>query len=710
MVKLQITEDPPEHKSHLRTPPHLRGHLGVVGIETSPLETSSETSLGSESPNAFDQPGTLGSHSRGSSADTTASSHTPSYSGGQTLHAGPYTPLKVGGMGESRNRPHSYSGGLSSADLLRLQQAGGSPGVPETWSSPNGTPERQAPAEQPTYPSLVGQGSRSQEALLGTRSDETQGSYEAPPRQQYGSLAQGPTAHAASSAAPSAPYAAANRPTGIAASGAQFRQRAFSPPQPVPTVMQSPPNFGYPGPLPLTVAGGQQLYDMMLPTPPLENPAMARLQQQTPYRGVHQHSASDPASLRDPAVLALLNTNMQAAFAAGQIYGPAAMVPPNMAMFNQFYAGPEGYPSPDLAMMARLQPQFTGQYGIPSAQSATAVGSNRQQATQSPESSSGLGPNANNRKLGLYKTELCRSWEEKGSCRYGAKCQFAHGEEELRLVQRHPKYKTEICRTFWVSGSCPYGKRCCFIHTELPGAANQGGGQDNAASHGAGEQRPRSDSDPNEGSTSLLARISAKRQEPLGANKPGSVSTTPPATGFGGRPGSLRVDTSVLDPNAGKQNKSAFPTFTHNGILVSSNDEAPAMSPGPVTAAPDFGRHAAARMDIVGAQPRVRKTTDVNPNLRHSFNGGEIQFDLSATTPTAPNQGQFSVATDMQSQRAARMNGHVRSGSAGNWGSATRAAGHLSAYPLSSIPGGELKGNMPWAEYPASRRAENNWA
>lgn len=49
------------------------------------------------------------------------------------------------------------------------------------------------------------------------------------------------------------------------------------------------------------------------------------------------------------------------------------------------------------------------------------------------------GPSANNRKTSLYKTELCRSWEEKGSCRYGPKCQFAHGEEELKKVQRHPK-------------------------------------------------------------------------------------------------------------------------------------------------------------------------------------------------------------------------------------------------------------------------------
>jgi butyrate response factor 1 len=42
------------------------------------------------------------------------------------------------------------------------------------------------------------------------------------------------------------------------------------------------------------------------------------------------------------------------------------------------------------------------------------------------------------------QTELCRSWEEFGSCRYGIKCQFAHSREELRPVNRHPKYKTEV--------------------------------------------------------------------------------------------------------------------------------------------------------------------------------------------------------------------------------------------------------------------------
>ncbi|XP_077422520.1 uncharacterized protein LOC144052388 [Vanacampus margaritifer] len=63
-----------------------------------------------------------------------------------------------------------------------------------------------------------------------------------------------------------------------------------------------------------------------------------------------------------------------------------------------------------------------------------------------------------------YKTELCRTFEESGLCKYGAKCQFAHGLDELRGLSRHPKYKTEPCRTFHTVGFCPYGARCHFIH------------------------------------------------------------------------------------------------------------------------------------------------------------------------------------------------------------------------------------------------------
>ncbi|KAM4019494.1 uncharacterized protein ACNLHF_000199 [Anomaloglossus baeobatrachus] len=63
-----------------------------------------------------------------------------------------------------------------------------------------------------------------------------------------------------------------------------------------------------------------------------------------------------------------------------------------------------------------------------------------------------------------YKTELCRTFHESGSCKYGTKCQFAHGTVELRGMNRHPKYKTELCRTYHTIGFCPYGSRCHFIH------------------------------------------------------------------------------------------------------------------------------------------------------------------------------------------------------------------------------------------------------
>jgi hypothetical protein len=65
---------------------------------------------------------------------------------------------------------------------------------------------------------------------------------------------------------------------------------------------------------------------------------------------------------------------------------------------------------------------------------------------------------------GRYKTELCRQYNENGECKYGDKCQFAHGFSDLKGVNRHPKYKTDFCKTFHSKGFCPYGPRCHFIH------------------------------------------------------------------------------------------------------------------------------------------------------------------------------------------------------------------------------------------------------
>lgn len=78
----------------------------------------------------------------------------------------------------------------------------------------------------------------------------------------------------------------------------------------------------------------------------------------------------------------------------------------------------------------------------------------------------------------LYKTELCRAFSEKGSCGYGEKCQFAHGECDRRNILRHAKYKTKQCWTYHSTGFCYYGARCNFIHDENRLDRNQGQNSD----------------------------------------------------------------------------------------------------------------------------------------------------------------------------------------------------------------------------------------
>ena len=57
---------------------------------------------------------------------------------------------------------------------------------------------------------------------------------------------------------------------------------------------------------------------------------------------------------------------------------------------------------------------------------------NRMQSPNGPRraaaSSTGAVTPDDPKRTSLYKTELCRSFEESGACRYGAKCQFAHGQ------------------------------------------------------------------------------------------------------------------------------------------------------------------------------------------------------------------------------------------------------------------------------------------
>ncbi|KAF7437123.1 hypothetical protein PC9H_003957 [Pleurotus ostreatus] len=690
LVKLNIGDvsgaDDHVHGQMSTPPKSTIGSSAVVPLsETSPLETSSNPSIDS-SPHPSDHQISI-SHSRGSSTDSTvSSSHESTMSGvGNTLLAPAHVSAKSGA--DTKERPHSFSGGLSAADLRRLQQAGE---VDDHFSQQQqwpGAAYRDSGAvndrqyEQLPYPTLVHpsainrpqplqppfdyQLAQSQDNFASVHNrDDLQIDYALQQRNYNPIQPSVLGGHAAAYAPP--------RPANLQSLPYRQTHRGFNQPGLMPSP-SFPTHTTH-----LSLGNTQQLYDMMIPP---HDPAVARVQQQhNVFRATHHHSASDPSAIRDAAVLAALGGNMQG------FPFPAGMAPPaTMGMYpNQYYGAQDAYQRNDLAtaqalVAARLQSQYTGPYSVlpPAVEPALS-------SPASPSNASG-GPSANNRKLGLYKTELCRSWEEKGSCRYGTKCQFAHGEDEIRLVSRHPKYKTEICRTFWVSGSCPYGKRCCFIHTEVPN--NQTGAAGGTPTADSGQQPSRPDgrersastnSDPNDGSVSLLARLTAKRSQennnpstPVEMNPPSNLQYSRPPTG------SLRVDTTQLDgPSLSKQNKSAYPTFTSNGILMPAGDHSGNKSPAPVTAGPDLGRHnLASRLEIVGYPHQLRggiKAVSNSSSVRRSLGGSDVDGSFSPSPPISGGQSSFGLASAVEpstgSSHPSRIGGHVRAGSAGNWG------------------------------------------
>ena len=137
----------------------------------------------------------------------------------------------------------------------------------------------------------------------------------------------------------------------------------------------------------------------------------------------------------------------------------------------------------------------------------------------------------------FYKTRMCKNWEQTGDCMYGSRCNFAHGEEELRSatgavssaptitssaptsqpasptpvsrpsVRRQTEederpaqlYKTRMCKNFELTGACKFGDKCNFAHgkedlrrgaTGPPSnrsgtSANGGGGSGSGSGFGA---------------------------------------------------------------------------------------------------------------------------------------------------------------------------------------------------------------------------------
>jgi hypothetical protein len=87
----------------------------------------------------------------------------------------------------------------------------------------------------------------------------------------------------------------------------------------------------------------------------------------------------------------------------------------------------------------------------------TSIGAVSRKSVQS------AGKSRNNR---AYKTMMCNMFLSNGACSYGAGCQYAHGQEEIRPTIPHPKYKTQLCNKFNTDRGCQYGAKCHFRHPD----------------------------------------------------------------------------------------------------------------------------------------------------------------------------------------------------------------------------------------------------
>jgi len=62
------------------------------------------------------------------------------------------------------------------------------------------------------------------------------------------------------------------------------------------------------------------------------------------------------------------------------------------------------------------------------------------------------------------KTELCKNWEIYHDCFYKNECSFAHGLEDLRTDINISGSKNRLCTSFQEKGYCLFGKRCNYRH------------------------------------------------------------------------------------------------------------------------------------------------------------------------------------------------------------------------------------------------------
>ncbi len=170
------------------------------------------------------------------------------------------------------------------------------------------------------------------------------------------------------------------------------------------------------------------------------------------------------------------------------------------------------------------------------------------------------------------------------------------------------------------------------------------------------------------------------------------------------------------------------------------NNQLQALSPGPVTAGPEFGRQNVGIIDMpmneVRQSPqcsrhdtnchsfaqRMKSAQSTNP--RHSFNGSEVgvNFNQQPRNVSGGSSSPFGILGEAASGTpgGGHGHGHSRSGSAGNWGSFSQKPHFAAASPYAHTPspGNDLgvagTGGSPWGSQDfsagVSRLGERTWA
>ncbi|CAH1241897.1 ZFP36L1 [Branchiostoma lanceolatum] len=141
---------------------------------------------------------------------------------------------------------------------------------------------------------------------------------------------------------------------------------------------------------------------------------------------------------------------------------PSALTPPSNQVqatpSSQVQATPSNQPGTPPGDHATTAPLSTEAQSIATVQSCEPPSCSKNEIMEATEGNLQLARSLLQLK---YKTEMCSNFRSSGTCRFGDKCLYAHGERELR---RTPKLTP--CSAMQQKGHCPHGDGCIFAHSK----------------------------------------------------------------------------------------------------------------------------------------------------------------------------------------------------------------------------------------------------